>query len=334
MLSGTGIRRGFSFISHQRREYKMKNFSTMMAAILAVMLTAGVAIGLAGCNHDGGGGDTSVTGVTLDKETLSLTVGQTYTLTPTVSPPNATNKAVTWSSNNEKVATVADGKVTAVAEGTTNITVTTVDGRKTDSATVTVVSKDDAEKAAENFTSDSKVTEVLNIDLDDVVPTDEKTITDIEEVLAKYDALSESTKAALDDEVKDKLEALRDAIAALTGGGKAAGATVSTPAASSTTATSITVAAVTVNGSTGQTAEYAISAANAEAGATAPETGWQAETTFNNLTTGATYYVYARARENDKYRAGTPGYYSPPSFGGCKTSFKVNGLPVQSLCRA
>lgn len=80
----------------------------------------------------------NVTGVTLNKETTSIFVGDTETLTATVAPDNATNKAVTWSSSNENVATVANGVVTGVAAGTATITVTTEDGEKTASCVVTV----------------------------------------------------------------------------------------------------------------------------------------------------------------------------------------------------
>ncbi|MDO5331745.1 MAG: Ig-like domain-containing protein, partial [Bacillota bacterium] len=79
-----------------------------------------------------------VTGVTLDQETISLEIGQDQTLVATVAPDNATNKAISWSSNKESVATVVDGKVTAVAVGEAIITVTTEDGNKTDTCTVTV----------------------------------------------------------------------------------------------------------------------------------------------------------------------------------------------------
>lgn len=80
----------------------------------------------------------TVTGVTLDATTLELAVGGTETLTATVAPDDATNKAVTWSSSDESVATVADGVVTAVAEGDAIITVTTEDGGKTATCAVTV----------------------------------------------------------------------------------------------------------------------------------------------------------------------------------------------------
>ena len=81
----------------------------------------------------------SVTGVSLDKSSLSLYEGDTATLTATVAPENAANKAVTWSTSDAGVATVdSSGKVTAVSSGTAAITVTTEDGSKTASCTVTV----------------------------------------------------------------------------------------------------------------------------------------------------------------------------------------------------
>ena len=81
----------------------------------------------------------SVTGVSLDKTELSLTVGDTETLTATVAPANATNQNVTWASSDPSVATVdAAGKVTAVGAGTATITATTVDGGFTAICTVTV----------------------------------------------------------------------------------------------------------------------------------------------------------------------------------------------------
>ena len=80
-----------------------------------------------------------VTGVSLNKNTTTIKVGGTETLTATVEPANATNEAVTWSSDNISVATVdANGLVTAVAEGSATITVTTEDGSKTATCTVIV----------------------------------------------------------------------------------------------------------------------------------------------------------------------------------------------------
>ncbi|MGN0813662.1 MAG: pectinesterase family protein [Candidatus Coproplasma sp.] len=78
-----------------------------------------------------------VTGVALNKTEVSIEAGATDSLTATVSPENATDKAVTWSSSDEIVATVADGVVTAVNPGTATITVTTANN-KTATCTVTV----------------------------------------------------------------------------------------------------------------------------------------------------------------------------------------------------
>ena len=84
----------------------------------------------------------SVTGVKLSETELSLFTGGSATLTATVEPTDATNKGVTWSSSAEGVATVdANGDVTAVAPGTTTITVTTADGNKTATCQVTVTAK-------------------------------------------------------------------------------------------------------------------------------------------------------------------------------------------------
>ncbi len=85
---------------------------------------------------------TSVNKVSLDKTELALTVGDTQALTATITPDDANNKSVSWSSDKPSVATVDEnGKVTAVAEGTAKITVTTVDGKKTADCAVTVTAK-------------------------------------------------------------------------------------------------------------------------------------------------------------------------------------------------
>ena len=78
----------------------------------------------------------AVSMITVSPKTLNLEVGQTGTLTATVKPDNATNKTVTWTTSNDKVATVANGVVTAVGKGTATITAA-ADG-KTATCTVTV----------------------------------------------------------------------------------------------------------------------------------------------------------------------------------------------------
>ena len=71
----------------------------------------------------------AVTGVTLNKTETTIEVGKDETLTATVSPDDATDKTVTWSSSDESVATVDEnGKVTAVKAGTATITATATNG--------------------------------------------------------------------------------------------------------------------------------------------------------------------------------------------------------------
>ena len=83
-----------------------------------------------------------VSGITVDKETLSIVEGEDATLTATVAPEDASDKTFAWSTSDEKVATVDEnGKVTAVAAGTATITATTTDGGKTAKCEVTVEAK-------------------------------------------------------------------------------------------------------------------------------------------------------------------------------------------------
>jgi uncharacterized protein YjdB len=81
----------------------------------------------------------AVTSVSLDKTSLFMEIGDTEQLTETITPSDAFNKSVSWSSSNTSVATVSTtGLVTSVAEGSTTITVTTADGYKTATCSVTV----------------------------------------------------------------------------------------------------------------------------------------------------------------------------------------------------
>ena len=91
----------------------------------------------------------AVTSVSLSSNSETIKVGKTVTLIPTISPSNATNKNVTWSSNNTSIATVSGGTVTGVAAGTATITVTTVSGSKT--ATCTVVVQESSAGGEETF---------------------------------------------------------------------------------------------------------------------------------------------------------------------------------------
>ena len=80
------------------------------------------------------------TGVELDRDVLEMAVGDVSTLACTVTPGNANDTSVTWSSSDASVASVdADGKVTALKAGTATITVATVDGGFTAKCVVSVV---------------------------------------------------------------------------------------------------------------------------------------------------------------------------------------------------
>ena len=84
----------------------------------------------------------SVTGIALNKTSLSLTEGDEFTLEATITPDNATNKETIWTSDNEAVVTVsAAGVVKALRAGTASITATTVDQGKSASCAVTVKEK-------------------------------------------------------------------------------------------------------------------------------------------------------------------------------------------------
>lgn len=81
----------------------------------------------------------SVSGISLDKSVLYMKTGQTETLTATVSPANALNPAVSWTSSDPAVARVVSGRVTAVGNGEAVISARTEDGGYTESCTVYVM---------------------------------------------------------------------------------------------------------------------------------------------------------------------------------------------------
>ena len=122
-----------------------ESVATVTSSGVVVAKTAGTAV--ITVTTDDGGKTAScvvtvkprVTGVSLDNSSISLVVGSTRTLTATVTPSDALDKTVTWSSNNTSVATVSSsGTVSAKAVGTAEITVRTNDGGKTATCNVTV----------------------------------------------------------------------------------------------------------------------------------------------------------------------------------------------------
>ena len=84
-----------------------------------------------------------VTGVYLNYQSIELEVGKSYLLKASISPTDATNQNVTWSSLDEGVASVNSGLVTGVSAGETTVTVTTVDGNYSASCVVNVIEDSD-----------------------------------------------------------------------------------------------------------------------------------------------------------------------------------------------
>ena len=134
----------------------LKKLRIALIMLMLACITAGVCIFTA-CGGDGGGNNppdnnppdggtqtVAVESVSLNKNSLTLEEGASETLTVTVLPNNATNKSVTWSSSAEAVATVSDGRVTAVAEGTA--TITAAAGGKSATCMVTVNKKSGGEQ--------------------------------------------------------------------------------------------------------------------------------------------------------------------------------------------
>ncbi len=143
----------------------MKLFSAVAAFVLAFALVC-----LAGCNGSVQNENVSVTSVTLTAENnaTTLKVGETLQLTATVSPKNATNQAVTFSSSSAETATVSEtGLVTGSKAGKVTIKVTTADGGKTASLDLTVeaaqVRVTSVTLSAENDATSLKVGETLQL---------------------------------------------------------------------------------------------------------------------------------------------------------------------------
>ena len=97
----------------------MKKISTSLSiSVILAVLTLGFVIGCTPPDDP----VVPVSSVSLSQTSVALEVGGTFSLSATVSPSNATDKEVTWSSSNTSVATVSNGVVKAVGEGSANIT--------------------------------------------------------------------------------------------------------------------------------------------------------------------------------------------------------------------
>lgn len=126
-----------------------KKWRRLGVILTGCVLAAGLAFGMAACgnpddNKTNNGKEeektVSVTGVSLSQTTLELQVGESFTLEATVAPSDASNKRVSWKSEDSSIASVTSGRVVAVSDGETTITATTADGGFTASCEVTVTS--------------------------------------------------------------------------------------------------------------------------------------------------------------------------------------------------
>lgn len=100
-----------------------------------------------------------VTDISLNTDNVMLQVGESFTITPIILPDDASNTKVDYYSENENIVEVdADGKMTAIKEGNTKVTVTAEDGDISKRVSVTVVPKIDAE----NLLFDTSLTVTAN----------------------------------------------------------------------------------------------------------------------------------------------------------------------------
>ena len=106
---------------------------------VAFFICMATMFGIVACSDDDDDDEISVTGVSLSDTEIIIFPGDTVTVTATVIPSDADDTGVSWESDDEDIATVDDdGLITAIAEGTTVLTVTTDDGDYTAECTVTV----------------------------------------------------------------------------------------------------------------------------------------------------------------------------------------------------
>ena len=93
-----------------------------------------------------------ITSILVNKNALSLYVGNTETLIATILPDNTTDKSLVWTSSNPNVATIENGKIIAKAVGSTIITVSNSDGTKKATCSVTVINNDSTSEKPEDDT--------------------------------------------------------------------------------------------------------------------------------------------------------------------------------------
>ncbi len=136
---------------------------TATRIVLTLSLVLAFVFGAVACSEKPGPQDVAATGITLNVTEKTLKVGEEFTLTATVKPDDATDKTVTFSSENTAVVTVTDqGVVKAVAEGTAKIVAKTVNDKKAE-CTVTVEKKEEPqpEKTLESISVASRPNKVV-----------------------------------------------------------------------------------------------------------------------------------------------------------------------------
>ena len=112
--------------------------------LLFVSLILGQGI-LTACSNQESVVNVEVENISLDKSTTSIKVGETLNLSATITPENATNKEITYSSSDQKVATISGSTLTAVAAGSVTVTATANNG-KFDSFILNVIEEEDTSK--------------------------------------------------------------------------------------------------------------------------------------------------------------------------------------------
>jgi hypothetical protein len=187
--------------------------------IMAKALTVALVVTADSCENDPGN---PITSVTVEPATLSLFVGKTASLTATVLPENAEDKAVTWSSSDESIAKVdAAGEVSAIAAGVATVTAT-VAGGKTAGCTVTV------ENEPENPIT-SVTVEPANLSLSIGETTSLRATVLPEDAEDKTVIWSSSDESIAKVDAKGEVRAVANGLATLTAtaaGGKTASCTV------------------------------------------------------------------------------------------------------------
>ena len=104
-----------------------RNFKLSVQTLYSIILC--LCVVLVGCTKENV--PITVTGVTLSPTSITLVEGESQNLTAKITPSNAENQNVRWSSSDASVVTVANGLVIAIKAGNATITVTTEDGSKT-----------------------------------------------------------------------------------------------------------------------------------------------------------------------------------------------------------